>query len=70
MLNLSKMVQINIYKPYRVTDMENNLMDVCAKTYQTNCGPMDSSPSGSFVHVIFQASILDQIAILFSRGSS
>ena len=50
--------------------MEKNLMVVCAQSYQTNCGPMDSSPSGSFVHVIFQASILDQIAILFSRGSS
>ena len=65
-----KMVQINIYKTYRVTDMGNNLMVVCAQSYQTNCGPMDSSPSGSFVHVIFQASILDQVAIPFSRGSS
>ena len=30
---------------------------------------MDYSPSGSFVHGIFQARILEQIAISYSRGS-
>ena len=34
------------------------------------CDPMDCSPPGSSVHGIFQASILEWIAIPFSRGSS
>ena len=36
----------------------------------TFCDPMDSSPPCSSVHGIFQASILEWIAISFSRGSS
>ena len=32
--------------------------------------PMDYSPSGSSVHGIFQARVLEWIAISFSRGSS
>ena len=34
------------------------------------CDPMDCSPPGSSVHGIFQAKILEWIAISFSRGSS
>ena len=34
------------------------------------CNPMDCSPSGSSVHGIFQARILEWVAISFSRGSS
>ena len=33
-----------------------------------SCDPMDCSPSGSSVHEIFQARILEWVAILFSRG--
>ena len=36
----------------------------------TLCEPMDCSPSGSSVHGIVQARILDRVAISFSRGSS
>ena len=36
----------------------------------TLCGPMDCSLSGSFVHGIFQARILEWIAISSSRKSS
>ena len=36
----------------------------------TLCDPMDYSLPGSSVHWIFQARILDYVAILFSRGSS
>ena len=36
----------------------------------TLCDPMDCSPSGSSVHGIFQAIVLEWIAISFSRGSS
>ena len=34
------------------------------------CDPMDCSLSGSPVHGIFQARVLEWIAISFSRGSS
>ena len=36
----------------------------------TLCDPMDCSPSGSSVHGILQARILEMVAISFSRGSS
>ena len=36
----------------------------------TLCNPMDCSPPGSSVHGIFQASILEWVAIPFSRGFS
>ena len=36
----------------------------------TLCDPMDYSPLGSSVHGIFQASVLEGVAISFSRGSS
>ena len=36
----------------------------------TLCDPMDCSLSGSSVHEIFQARVLDWIVISFSRGSS
>ena len=34
------------------------------------CSPMDCSPSGSSIHGIFQARILEWGAISYSRGSS
>ena len=36
----------------------------------TLCGSMACSPPGSFAHGIFQARILEQVAISSSRGSS
>ena len=36
----------------------------------TLCNPMDCSLSGSSVHGIFQARVLEWVAISFSRGSS
>ena len=36
----------------------------------TLCDPVDSSQPGSSVHGIFQARILEWVAISFSRGSS
>ena len=38
--------------------------------YSSLCDPMDCSRPGSSVHAIFQARILEWIAISFSRGSS
>ena len=41
-----------------------------AQSCPTHCDPMDCSLSGSFVHGIFQARVLEWIAISFSRGAS
>ena len=41
-----------------------------AQSCPTVCDPMDCSPPGSSVHGIFQARVLEWIAISFSRGSS
>ena len=40
------------------------------KSCLTLCDPIDCSPPGSTVHGIFQARILQWVAISFSRGSS
>ena len=37
---------------------------------ETLCDPMDCSPPGSSVHGIFQARMLEWVAISYSRGSS
>ena len=41
-----------------------------AQLYQTLCHPMDCSLPGAFVHGIFQARVLEWVAISFSRRSS
>ena len=41
-----------------------------ARSCPTLCDPVDCSPPGSSVHGIFQARILEWVAISFSRGSS
>ena len=42
----------------------------CAQSCPALCDPMDCSLPGSSVHGIFQARILEQVAISSSRGSS
>ena len=41
-----------------------------AQSCLTLCDPMDCSPPGSSVHGIFQAAVLEWVAIFFSRGTS
>ena len=41
-----------------------------AESCPTLCDPMDCSPPGFSIHGIFQARILESVAISFSRGSS
>ena len=48
---------------------QNRVSEV-AQSCPTLCDPMDCSLSGSTVHGIFQARVLEWIAISFSRGSS
>ena len=54
--------------------MESMVMDVhacsVAEPYPTLCDPMDCSLPGSSVHGVSQASVLEWVAISFSRGSS
>ena len=41
---------------------------MCTQSCVTLCNPMDCSPPGSSVHGIFQARILEWVAISSSRG--
>ena len=43
---------------------------VCAESCPTLCDPMDCSPPNSSVHGVFQAKILKQGAIFYSKESS
>ena len=47
-------------------ESESEVAQLCL----TLCDPMDCNPPGSSVHGIFQARVLEWIAISFSRGSS
>ena len=46
------------------------ILSEVAQSCPTLCDPMDCSLPGSSVYGIFQAIVLEQIAIFFSRGSS
>ena len=50
----------------KVKESESEVAQLCP----TLCSPMDCSLPGSSVHGIFQAIVLECIAISFSRGSS
>ena len=50
----------------KVKESESEVVQLCP----TICDPMDCSLSGSSIHGIFQARVLEWIAIAFSRGSS
>ena len=41
-----------------------------AQSCLTLCDPVDYSPPGSSVHGVFQAKILEWVAISYSRGST
>ena len=43
---------------------------MCTQLYPTLCHPMDCSPPGSSVHGLFQAKMLEWIALSYSRGFS
>ena len=58
-----------IYPPPKKNPFEEALVLV-AQSCLTLCNPMDCSPPGSFVQEIFQARMLDWVAVSFSRGSS
>ena len=56
-----------------ILNSQNHLGSLCVLVMQSCpalCDPMDCSLPGSSVHGIFQARILEWVAISFSRGSS
>ena len=56
----------NSVKSLKITEVKM----LVAQSYPTLCDPMDCSLTGFSVRGIFQAIILQWVAILFSRGSS
>ena len=59
----------SLLKPLLYVDMHVHACPV-AKSSSTLCDPWDHSPPDSSVHGIFQARILEWVAIFFSRGYS
>ena len=57
-------------KPAPLTAANFILLRLVAQSCPTLGYPMDSSPIGNSIRGIFQARILEWIAIFFSRGSS
>ena len=57
-----------LQKPYRICQVKVKVL--VAQSGPTLCDPMDCSPTGSSVHGIFQASILEWVASSSSRGSN
>ena len=53
-----------------VFDPESKSEGEVARSCPTLCDPVDSSPSGSFIHGIFWKRVLERVAVSFSRGSS
>ena len=50
-------------------DMVVKMTVLVAQLYPALCFPMNCSPSGSSVHAVLQARILEWVAVPFSRGS-
>ena len=55
---------------YKTQFMQGTMKREVTQSCLTLCDPMDCSLLGSSVHGIFQARILEWVAIFFSRGSS
>ena len=57
---------LRISKVLNILDSDSEVTQSCP----TLCDPMDSTQPGSSIHGIFQARILEWVAISFSRGSA
>ena len=56
--------------PNKREEQEKNRESEVAQSCLTLCDPMDCSLAGSSIHMIFQARVLEWVAMSFSRGSS
>ena len=63
------MLYIKIYILY-MWQIYSQFSSEVAQSCPTFCDPMDCSLPGSSVHGIFQARVLEWVAISFSKGSS
>ena len=63
-------VQERIHVRWVIYSVTYGCCCLVGKSCPTLLDPMDSSPPGSSVHGIFQARILERVAISFSRGTS
>ena len=68
--SLSHCPYVTPYNPSPVQPAVRNASCMHAQSCLTLCDPMDCSPPGSSIHGIFQARILEWVAIPFSRRSS
>ena len=62
-------IQVRVHMYIYTLNMKESESEV-AQSCLTLCDPMDCSLPGSSVHGIFQARVLEWVAISFSRGSS
>ena len=69
-LNPARLYMCSPYIKMANCTFESESESEIAQSCLTLCDPMDCSLSGSSVHGIFQARVLEWIAISFSRGSS
>ena len=68
LIQMTPGISLDIYfsmLPSKHIQSESEVVQLCP----TLCNPMDYSPPGSSVHGIFQARVLEWVAISFSRGS-
>ena len=54
----------------RIIELNFKSLALVAQSCQTLCDPVDCSATDSSVQEIFQARILEWVAVSFSRGSS
>ena len=64
------MFQRQLGSSYGCIGCPNESESEVAQSCLTLCDPVDCSPPGSSLHGIFQAKVLEWLAISFSRGSS
>ena len=67
---MRKYKRIKSYLLGWLNENEVNVMIISTQLCLTLCDPMIYSPPDSFVHEIFQARVLEWVAISYSRGSS
>ena len=62
------MIGLSICLDFKLSvSRKNESVVLVAQSCPTLCDPMDCSPTGSFVHGILQTTILEWVAISFSR---
>ena len=60
----------NVWLPWAFSSVPGRVVHVCAKPHPPVCDPAVCNPPGSSVRGIFEARILEWVAISCSRGSS